>query len=86
MNKLRELGSLYATLYRGLDRWTLGLFGLAAGWKLFWLVPGVGLFDAARALRQGTDTPDRPGRELIAAWGFVALVVAYAAVRRWGMP
>lgn len=79
---VHELGGAYAQLYRALNRHTLGLFPLLAGWKLFWLIPGVGLFDAARALRHGEPTARAPRRELIASWVFVGVVLAYSAWRR----
>lgn len=81
---IRELAGNFGWLHAQLTRYTLGLWPLFASWKLFWLVPGVGLFDAARALQRGTDAPRQPTRNVVAAWAFCALVVAYTAVRRYG--
>lgn len=81
---MRELGALYGWLYGQLTRWTLGLWPMLVGYKLFWLVPGTGLFEAARHLARGTDAPRQPVRNLAALWAVVALVAIYAAARRFG--
>ena len=73
---------MYGALYRAMNRATYGVVPLFGGFLVFWLVPGVPAFDAARSLRRG-DTPAPVSRRRLATlWVFAAVVVVWTGWRR----
>ena len=83
---VRGLPRTYGTLYRTMNRATLGAVPLLGGFLVFWMVPGVPAFDAVRSLRRG-DTPAPVSRpQLAALWVFAAVAVVWVGWRRLNAP
>ena len=79
---IRGLPSTYGSLYRAVNRATLGVVPLLGGFVVFWLVPGVPAFDTVRSLRHG-DVPAPVSRPRLAAtWVFAAVAVVWVCWRR----
>lgn len=79
---VRGLPATYGSLYRAVNRVTLGVVPLFGGFLVFWLVPGVPVFDTVRSLRRG-DVPAPVSRSRLAVlWLFALVVVAWSGWRR----
>lgn len=79
---VRGLPRTYGTLYRTMNRATLGIVPLLGGFLVFWMVPGIPAFDAVRSLHRDATPPPVSRPQLTMLWVFAAVAVVWAGWRR----